>query len=230
MRKVLMVLLLIGLTLSGKVVNSDQLVKKDGVWYEEAENQPFTGLAKGYYSDGKLRTELTFRDGVPDGPSKGYYVNGKLRSEGNFEKDKKAGVWQHYFENGAVQIREEYNGDKCVVRDYFENGNLSMERHIEGGKLNGPLTWYYENGALNGQCNFTEDVAEGIETRYFEDGKTKKSEYEYVQGNITGKGIEYYPNGKQAVEAHYVDAKKDGPYKGWFESGQLAVEIDYKAD
>ncbi|MDR1832815.1 MAG: toxin-antitoxin system YwqK family antitoxin [Fusobacteriaceae bacterium] len=230
MKKILIAIMLCAAALCAKVVNSGDLEKRNGLWYETKQTKPFSGTARAFYEGGQTRTELSFVEGVPEGPSKGYFPDGKLRSEGNFAQDKKTGVWKHYFENGNVQIVEEYSGDSCVVREYYESGILSMERVIKDGKLNGPLKWYYETGKPQGECNFTDDLQDGVETKYYEDGVTKKSEYAWVKGVITGRGAEYYPGGALRIEAQYKDDKKDGLYREFFEGGGLLGEVNFAGD
>jgi len=40
---------------------------------------------------------------------------------------------------------------------------------------------------------------------------------------ITGRIIEHYPNGQLRMEGFYIDGKKDGTFKWWYESGQLGL-------
>ena len=82
-------LLIIFLLLSPSVgwskdINSDDLVERDGLYYEKFNNDPFTGNVVGIkqgkisYISGQLRSNLNYKDGSKDGESLYYNENGKL--------------------------------------------------------------------------------------------------------------------------------------------------------
>ena len=89
----------------------DDLVEREGLFYEKFTVVPFTGkideglergsfqngkrdgLWVGYYENGQLEFQGDFRDGVRDGPWVHYRENGQLWSEGTFKDGKEEGLW-----------------------------------------------------------------------------------------------------------------------------------------
>lgn len=65
-----------------------------------------TGITTTYYSDGKIESEKTFRDGKANGQFKSYFPEGKLQTEGQFFDGNKVGEWIYYNKDGSVARRE----------------------------------------------------------------------------------------------------------------------------
>lgn len=104
-------LLIIFLLLSPSVgwskdINSDDLVERDGMYYEKFTNDPFTGnvvgIKQGKISEGKI-----------DGAWLTFYISGQLRSNLNYKDGSKDGESLYYNENG-----------KLVITDIWKNGEL----------------------------------------------------------------------------------------------------------
>lgn len=60
------------------------------------------GVAKKYYPDGTLWTEMTWKDGRLDGPAKTYYTNGQLCEEGWWQHSGWIGGYKLYSKNGKL--------------------------------------------------------------------------------------------------------------------------------
>lgn len=65
-----------------------------------------TGITTTYYSNGKIESEKTFRDGKANGSFKEYFPDGKVHTEGQFFDGNKIGEWVHYNMDGTVKERE----------------------------------------------------------------------------------------------------------------------------
>ena len=75
---VLMVLLLPALALGETM---DDLVNRDGLYYKNFTDVPFTGKIVDYYPNGQLRKKETHKDGKKDGLWVFYGENGQLLSK-----------------------------------------------------------------------------------------------------------------------------------------------------
>ena len=95
---VVLVVFLLPACAPGQVVTMDDLVVRDGLYYEKLTNVPFTGVVTGQYQ-GRIK------DGRKDGPWVFYYENGGVSSEGIYKDGKRDGPWVSYYENG--QLRSE---------------------------------------------------------------------------------------------------------------------------
>ncbi|MEE1574022.1 MAG: hypothetical protein V1257_10590 [Candidatus Neomarinimicrobiota bacterium] len=109
--------LLLPITTFGETV--DDLVERDGLYYKEFTDVPFTGNITGkshgkikngkrdgpwvfYRDNGQLWEKGTYKDGKEEGPWVFYYDNGQLRNKGNYKDGKKEGLWVHYSRDGSV--------------------------------------------------------------------------------------------------------------------------------
>ena len=126
-----------------KDVDWNDLIKRDGLWYEKFTNEPFTGNSTGlkqgkvkdgkkdgewleYHENGQLKIKRNYKDGKLEGESLWYHKNGQLESKGNFKDDKKEGEWIHY----------------------RSNGKLWRKYYYKEGKKDGKWTWYDTYGNL----------------------------------------------------------------------------------
>ena len=75
---VLMVLLFPALALGETM---DDLVKRDGLYYKNFTDVPFTGKIVDYHPNGQLRKKETHKDGKKDGLWVFYGENGQLLSK-----------------------------------------------------------------------------------------------------------------------------------------------------
>ena len=108
---------------SAKIITKGEWVDglKEGPWtlelpdYKEegsfkADNRD--GTWKHYYtSNGKLRFEGKFVDGVPDGEHTFYYPNGKMKQSGKYSGGSKEGEWKFYDESGYLFLTISFNND-----------------------------------------------------------------------------------------------------------------------
>ena len=79
-------------------VRKNELVERDGLYYEKFTDVPFTGKVTG-------SEEGSFKNGERDGPWVSYYDdddNGQLRNKGNYKNGMREGPWVSYRDDGTV--------------------------------------------------------------------------------------------------------------------------------
>jgi antitoxin component YwqK of YwqJK toxin-antitoxin module len=116
-----------------------------------------TGLWKRYYPNGKLLSEITYVNNIPNGPYKTYYDSGVKEEEGNWTFNKNTGDFKRYHPNG--QVSQEFTFNSNGIRDghqkyYHENGQVELEVQISNGKEEGTLKRYYANGDVKETKDF----------------------------------------------------------------------------
>ena len=79
----------------------DDLVQREGLYYEKFTDVPFSGKIEGLQRG-------SFKDGKKDGPWVRYHDNGQLWEKGTYKDGKEEGPWVSYNEDGTVN--EEYTG------------------------------------------------------------------------------------------------------------------------
>ena len=113
----------------------DDLVERDGLYYKEFTDVPFTGditdkTTQGtfrnggkegpwveYQDNGQLSYEGTYKDGIQEGPWVQYYEDGQLSYKGTYKVGKEDGPWVHYYPNGQLSDKGTYK-DGELVKQY----------------------------------------------------------------------------------------------------------------
>ena len=98
----------------------DDLVEREGLYYEKFTDVPFTGKVTG-------RRQGSFESGKKDGAWVWYHENGQLWFKGNYKNNKKEG--------GRVI--------------YYKSGQLRLEGNYENGKWEGTWVFYNEDGTVD---------------------------------------------------------------------------------
>lgn len=143
----------------------DQVVEEG-----EYKDSKKIGVWKRYYSNGKVKDEITYKFNRPNGPYKTFYVNGQLEEEGMWKNSRNVGGFKRYHSNG--KISQEFNFSTTGKRQgqqkyYYENGQVMIEGDWNGGKETGVLTEYYENGDVKAKKVFNEGQMDEAQTQNF---------------------------------------------------------------
>lgn len=100
-------------------------------WHEK--NGLPSGVVKGFYDPngpfkGTVSVEITFEDGLQNGPMRGYTTDGKLWREINYKDGKEDGIARTWNIDGKVTEETTYTRGVVLSRKNFHpNGNLSDE-------------------------------------------------------------------------------------------------------
>ena len=109
------------------------------------------GELKQYYSTGKLKEVIPFKNGVQDGVGKLYYQSGELEKKLQYKNNKFHGFYKEYHKNGKLKTSGWYeNGlEEGVWKSWDQNGKLSSEFDgFKNGKSEGVMIWYYSWGEI----------------------------------------------------------------------------------
>jgi len=209
------------------------------------------GDARSFYgASGKLKDEVTYKNGKAQGIYKGYAENGTVTSQGQFVDDLKQGFWSTYFDDGAIEEKVTYADNEVTGQftSYFENGKLSRKGNYTKKKLDGQLQDYdddgilyntavYEKGKLkeisfydkSGKTIYSTTTRKGAANIvYYTPDGTKESECYYNKdGNQDGKNIIYYPSGKIKEEEYFKDGVQNGSDITYYANGQKTYECNY---
>lgn len=114
-----------------------------------------TGVYKSY-KDGYLVAEISFKEGVKEGPAKKYYPDGSLYSVVYFKNDIRVDTSRSYYNNGHIFRESPYLNGKIhgIQRKFYKDGSLWAEIPHERGmrkmglkemtKSGWPVTYYPE--------------------------------------------------------------------------------------
>ena len=182
-----------------KSIDINNLVERDGLYYEKFTNKPFTGNSTGL-KQGKIK------DGKQEGEWLVYYKNGQLNSKRNYKDGKMEGE------------RLKYN----------ENGQLSFKGNYKDGKQEGKQLWYDDKGQLKSTQIYKDgepieiiqriDGIESKELRHYANGELRQIE-QFKDGEKDGKQLYYNDKGRLEQTKIYKDGELIETIKHlyWFE-------------
>ena len=104
-----------------KDVTINDIVERDGLWYEKYSDKPFTGNCNGAYK-GKIK------NGKKEGKWLYFMVDGQLREKENYENGKKEGEYLMYYSNGKIRQKGNYKNNKLDGKVHWYNidGSIKM--------------------------------------------------------------------------------------------------------
>jgi antitoxin component YwqK of YwqJK toxin-antitoxin module len=111
--------LLLPITTFGETM--DDLVNRDGHYYKEFTDVPFTGNITG-------ENQGTIRNGKKVGPWVLYRDNGQLWMKGTYKDGKEEGLWVHYWDKGQLWMKGTYkDGEKEDDWVYYSRDGSVLE-------------------------------------------------------------------------------------------------------
>ena len=155
-----LLILLIGCSTSQKEYDINHIVKLNGVYVKEIndeivngevfqvvddmkvpigkmKNGKKDGLWTSWYENGQKESEETFKDGDYDGLWTKWHRNGQKKREGTWKGWNRIGLHTEWYENGQKKSEETYKDGKSIERtswSYHENGKKSQEWTFKDGK------------------------------------------------------------------------------------------------
>lgn len=159
-----------------EIINKDKItVANFRVAPTDASNLAFDGVAKSFFDDGKLQSEVTWVKGKQT-EEKVYYQNGKM-DEHSVLDPKTMKITSEYFDDRGQKTYEslgsfEYYPTKIegYIGAWFFHTETSKENVFKNGKL--VEERFYKNNALSNRKVYAEDgKVESID--YLPDGSTK---------------------------------------------------------
>lgn len=221
----------------GKKNGIRRTFRQDEVLEERFTNDVKDGLTITYYIDGSVKRSVNFVNGFEEGTAREFdaegtiialveYRRGLVIDRENInrtdKKGQKQGRWKYFHENGKVKIEGIYRDNKRngYFKEYDDKGMLvdigrfiNDERQPDAPEIVklDVKTDYYPNGKPKTVASYKGDTPEGIRRDYDTSGKVVAS-FVFSNGKITGEGI---------IDDEGV---KDGPWKEYYEEGQLRAE------
>jgi antitoxin component YwqK of YwqJK toxin-antitoxin module len=140
-------LLLLIIGCSKEPINIETLVERDGVFYTNDTNKPYTGPLFSLHGNGKKKEELSVKDGLKNGETTTWFENGTM-GEGTYKDGKLEGLWTGWYENGKKMSEQTYKNGKLegLITGWYENGQKKHELPFKNGEVDGLSTRWYENG------------------------------------------------------------------------------------
>lgn len=146
--------------------------------------------------------------GRKTGPWKAEYPDGTTLYEGFFVEGRPVGLMVRYYEDGAVRARMMF--DSIEDRSY--------------------TTLFYKSGKPAAEGWYVNKLKDSVWTYYSEFDGTVRLREPYKKGDLHGVRKSFYPGGSVSEEVTWVENKKNGKWKQYYEDGSLRLESSYKDD
>jgi antitoxin component YwqK of YwqJK toxin-antitoxin module len=215
---------------------------REGEYYtENFVNDVKQGMSMYYYPDGKLHKSIPFVNGLEQGIAREFDTNGRIIQIQEYRKGfivsreninrtdkdgRKQGTWKDFWENGNIRSEGNYRNDKRngIFKEYMTDGKLFKVFKYENDSLIPDAEEvakidvradYYPNGQVKIMAQYKNNQPDGIRREFSADGKLERGSV-YFRGIRVGEGITDMAGFRQ------------GPWKEFYESGQLKAEGKYK--
>lgn len=200
---------------------------------EEAPELVKLEVKTDYFPNGKPKTVVSYKDGLPEGIRRDYDTAGRVVASYTFSKGRiitegiiddegiRDGEWKEFYEGGQLRAEGVYNLGKRVGKWMFYHENATVEQegnYNSQGNAEGLWKWYYDDGSLLREENYRNGALDGLYTEYNEAGRI------VVQGEfIDGleEGFWKYEYGDIREEGTYKGGKRNGEWKTYYDNGQL---------
>jgi antitoxin component YwqK of YwqJK toxin-antitoxin module len=120
----------------------DDLVKRDGLYYEKFTDEPFTGKLDEGWARGAIK------NGEREGPWVTDPHHGDHATQGEYKNGKRDGPWVEHYEGGQLRVEVEYKNGKMEgpwVRHHF-NGRVEFKGAYKNGEREGPWVFHDYQG------------------------------------------------------------------------------------
>ena len=178
--------LIINFILGQHEVQINNLIIKDGIYYQPLDTKPYTGRIIDINNDGNIILETNCNRGEINGPWISWYDNGEKEYEGYYKNGYRDGLWKGWHDSGQLWKEGFYFYDKKEGTwiYWYLNGNKQELKTYRNGKLNGPIKKWYSNGQQKMEGLYKEISEYGISSKYGkwvyylnESGTTRISKY-----------------------------------------------------
>ncbi|MBN4051453.1 toxin-antitoxin system YwqK family antitoxin, partial [bacterium AH-315-M05] len=229
---------------NGELLNTNKY--QDGELIQDPEEFTDIEIVKEYYPGAKIKSELTYVNGIPNGIYREYSIDGKITGskiykdgivsgEGIIDKKgKKQDVWKEYypFDNdkhvGTSRLKAEgmYKNNKRTGEwiFYHENGVIEQKGKYVKGRPDEIWKWYYESGNLLREEHFERGIENGYLIEYSDSG-TIITKGEFIDGDK--EGLWFYEVGDHREEGVYKNGKREGIWRYYYDNGELSFEGEF---
>ena len=113
----------------------DDLVYRNGLYFEKFLDVPFTGEIEGL-DQGKFKIGK-FKEGKKEGYWEYYFENGQLWKKGKYQNGNREGLWVSHYPDGKLNGRGHYRNDKMEGEWIIYNYEESLQSADSGTYKNG---------------------------------------------------------------------------------------------
>lgn len=140
---------------------------------------------------------------------------------------------RRYWPSGRLQMSQEFidlSKDGTEIQFYDQPTDNAMPiRQMQvllvKGKKQGTSTTFYPDGqTILGELDYEDDMRQGLETRFHQDGK-KMAEYRWNRDRLVGLARTYWPNGQLQTSYPFDDGAGTGMETRYDEHGKMRMQV-----
>ncbi len=220
----------------GEIISLEKY--ENGVLITDAAETTVVDIRNQYYSNGKVRSSGSYKDGEKHGVHRDYDASGNITASRIYEYGKEVGrgiigstgrlegPWKELYENGTVKEEGTYeNGLRSGKwRYYHPSGKLSQNGSFRKGKPHGDWTWLYEDGSLRREESYRNGREDGLSKEYDATGGII-STGAFVDGLKDGEWV--YRIGDHQIRGAYRDGEKHGIWIGNYNTGKQQFKGEF---
>ena len=164
----------------------------------------------------------------PQSVKKSYYESGELYSIVTTyplpESRETAYITKLYYKDGIQKALITSDGSSIY---YYPNGKVKSTRDAQDGLRVGVYQSFYFDGKIKEYGTYNKNGQEdGVFVSYYP-STTYLSKIAWVEGNLHGESIFYYPNGKILLSGLYRNGRKYGEWKDYDIEGMVVSSKSY---
>ena len=234
----------------------DGKIEQKSEFYEDIEingkkyHHVFHGVKENYKGNGKLDRKEKYYYGKKEGTWESYHANGNVREIGTYKNNLQIGKALAYDEEGNKIFDVNYHiikkdtleiSVKTGIELRWDKNILVFETNYIDGKEDGTRKSYLKSGKIASIMNFRDDLIQGENIDYYENGniKTAKNYYSFYavnnekKYNTVGWSYNYSETG-QLKSKSYFDSTGTVAVHYNYNNGKLlqfsvakAIEVNY---
>lgn len=161
---------------------------------------------------------------------KTYYSNGKIKSDISVSNDSKNGPVVTYFENGSIATKGYFiNNEREKTWNFYDekSGKLIVIENYKDGMLEGEQRYYYPNGVLKLKGEYKNNQRIGFWEMYDELGRLEVQNIFLNGENVINVAL-FQDNGNILCSGGTIDGYREGVWKYFDRDGKLLYEVEYK--
>lgn len=190
------------------------------------------GIVEIYKCDGELLQQMSYYQGIRNGPSVRYWICNQVAGKEEFCSDKLENG--QYFDKEGCLIAEVKNG--TGFRAIFtKDGIQEVQEHINGN-IEGIVKVFNQQGGLKRIYHVKNGIKHGEEIEYYDLPLTSqaplqaKLSFYWYEGKVQGIAKTWYPNGSPESQKEMANNAKNGVLTAWYRDGNMMLIEEYDND
>lgn len=195
-------------------------------------NNQIEGTVEVYKCNGEILQQMTFCQGVRNGPSIRYWDCNHIASQEEYCRDKLENGQYMDKEGNLIASVRNGNGFRAV---FSKEGVQEIQEYVDGN-LEGEVKVFNQEGRLKRIYHVKNGIKHGEEIEYYDRFFTTqappqpKLSFYWYEGKIQGHVKSWYQNGSPECQKEMANNAKNGVLTAWYRDGSMMMIEQYESD